>query len=181
MIDWEAAEDALVTIARNQILAFQDEVDCSDLYGLGFFADLLEGLQLVANFRDHHESNLLAYQAEWGPTDADVYRWEIGNWQYPAGLDVDNETFDAVWEPFREPLMEAVTAAESQAFEDRCVEHLENLCIRVLDRLESESVFAGLAALEGLTVLGHDDPAEVIIPKKQRLDWILHRPGNPGH
>ncbi len=178
MLQWDAAEDALFQLAKAQLEDFFEETDLADLYGLGFFADPLEGVGLVANGRRYLETARADYcqvaidpnlnSTRWD----DQFKWEIGNWEFPGDLGYPLDDLDAVWDEFRAEL--------KQIDDEDDVERIVNLCVRVLERLHADGVFAVLPALEGLTVQGHDDTAEMVLPRKERLDALLKNPVDSG-
>jgi hypothetical protein len=169
--DWADAEEALYRISKDQFTGFLRRTDRGDLYGLGFFCDPIEGVMPVANSRSFHDASFRQYVERGGTTDEGTFKWDIGNWEYPAGLASSTEEqmeFNARWEGFRGLL--------SQSDDDRTQEMLEDHCIRVLRRLCDEGVFSDARDIEGLIVLGPDDRAEDVLAKKGRLDGILDRP-----
>ena len=171
MIDWEAAEAVLLRAAREQLADFLDEFDRDDLYGLGFFASSYEGVALVAAGRRAMDEQLRSYRAQFGPPDDEfAFRWDIGNWQFPAGLEYGQQEFDAAWAEFAEALKDDCDDANEPL--------LIGLCERVLARLAAEGTFATVPDLEGLIVLGPDDPSEVVPDRKRRLDPIVPRRSN---
>jgi hypothetical protein len=170
MFDWEAAEEVLYAISKEQVVRFLGGVNCDDLYGLGYFCDPIEGVMLAANTRRHLAASLREYAERFGPADEESFRWDIGNWEYPAGLAFSAEEqmeFDAAWERLGRPI--------SVSEDDRDQEPLEELCIRVLGRLCGEGVFSAARQLEGFVVLGSDDSPEDVLVKKRHLDNVLNR------
>jgi hypothetical protein len=170
MFDWEAAEQVLYAISKAQLTRFLGHVDCDDLYGLGYFCDPIEGVMLVANTRTSHDAGLLEFIGRFGPTDEETYRWDIGNWEYPAGLEVSSAEeqmeFDSAWQGLGRP----ITSAGDELDQER----LEGLCIRVLTRLREDGAFSAARNLEGFVVLGPDDSDGDVLVKKRRLDQVLH-------
>lgn len=170
MFDWEAAEEVLYAISKEQVARFLGRGDCGDLYGIGFFCDPIEGVMLVANTRRYLSASLREYVEQIDATDEETLRWDIGNWEFPAGLALSTEEqmeFDAAWERLGRP--------HEEHDEDRDQVALEELCARVLRRLCDEKVFSDAHSLEGLVVLGPDDPPGDVLVKKRRLDSILNR------
>jgi hypothetical protein len=171
MFDWKAAEEILYAISKEQVARFLGRIDCDDLYGLGYFCDLNEGVMLVAGTRRHLTASLREHVERFGPTDEETFRWDVGNWEYPAGLALSTEEqmeYDAAWERIGRPLAETG--------DDRDPGHLEDLCVRVLRRLCNEGAFAAARRLEGFMVLGPDDSPEAVLLKKRHLDMVLERP-----
>jgi hypothetical protein len=170
MFDWGAAEEVLFTTSKDQVARFLGRVDCDDLYGLGYFCDPIEGVMLVANTRRFLATTLGEYVERFGPTDEETFRWDIGNWEYPAGLALSAEEqmeFDATWEKLGRPISDLGDEPDQEA--------LEGLCARVLERLWDEGVFWAAQRLEGFVVLGPDDRREDVLVKKRHLDRVLSR------
>ena len=138
-----------------------------DVYGVGFFCDISVGDALcVANTEQYYQSSLRAFEAQFGAANADQFRWDIGNWKYPAGLpSVSSEDFHADWRPYQESLRELA--------DDQAQQKLEQMCGSVLERLCDEGIFSGARGLEGFNILGPDDPANVVLAKRQRLQSLL--------
>jgi hypothetical protein len=84
--DWAGAEEALNRLSKEQFARFLERVDRCDLYGLGFFCDPIEGVMPAANTRSFHAACFREYVEGGGRTDEETFRWDTGNWQYPAGL-----------------------------------------------------------------------------------------------
>lgn len=170
MFDWKAAEEVLDVISKEQLVRFLDGVDCDDIYGLGYFCDLLEGVMLVANGRRSFAESLGECGWRSGSTDYEVFRWDIGNWEYPAGVALSSTEeqiqFDEAWENLGSP--------RSGDDDDRDQKRLEELCIKVLRRLIDDNAFAAADHLEGFMILGPDDLPEDVLSKKKRLDALLN-------
>jgi hypothetical protein len=174
MFDWAAAEDGLHRISKKQVVHFLNGAEQDNVYGFGFFCDGYDGtVLLVANTEQYHLSSLRDFEARFGPTDPEVFRWDIGNWKYPAGLfpssSVEQRGFDTAWNEYREPL--------SEIENDKKQEMLEDLCSGVLMRLFNEGVFSTDSSLMGFTVLGPDDGQEIVLEKKKRFNGLLQRDG----
>lgn len=169
--NWAEAEEALYRISKDQFTGFLRRADTGDLYGLGFFCDPIEGVMPVANSRSFHDAGFRRYVEQGGTTDEETFRWDIGSWEFPAGLAASTEEqmeFDVRWERLWRRLGEPE--------DDRTPGLLEGLCIRVLRRLTGEGVFSEARDIEGFIVLGPDDRAEDVLKKKGRLDDRLGRP-----
>src|SRR5205823_2176245 len=115
-----------------------NEAGQNDVYGFGFFCDAYDGtILLVANTEQYHLSNLQDFEARVGPTDPEVYKWDIGNWKYPGGLfpsaSAEQREFDEAWQEFQKPLSR-IDHDEKQA-------RLEEVCVEVLRRLINEGTF----------------------------------------
>jgi hypothetical protein len=131
MFDWEAAEEILYAISKEQVARFLGRADPGDLYALGYFCDPIEGVMLVANTRRHLIASLREYMERFGPTDEETLRWDIGNWEYPAGLASSTEEqmkFDATWGKLGRPTLGSGNARDQAALEDLCVRVLRRLC-----------------------------------------------------
>jgi hypothetical protein len=168
--NWAEAEEALYRISKDQFTGFLRRADTGDLYGLGFFCDPIEGVMPVANTRSCHDAGFRQYVEQGGTTDEETFRWDIGNWEFPAGLAASTEEqmeFDAHWE--------RIWSRFTEPKDDRTPGLLEDLCIRVLRRLIDEGVFWDARGIEGFSVLGPDDRAEDVLAKKARLDDLLKR------
>lgn len=87
MFDSAVAEDGLLRISKDQVGRFLDRAEQEHLYGFGFFCDGYDGtVLLAANTEQYHQKSLRDFEARFGPTDPEVFRWDIGNWKYPGGL-----------------------------------------------------------------------------------------------
>ena len=169
--DWTEAEEALYRISKDQFTGFLRRADTGDVYGLGFFCDPIEGVMPVANTRSFHDAGFRQYVEQGGTTDEETFRWDIGNWEFPAGLAASTEEqigFDAQWE--------RIWGRLGKPADDRTSGLLEDLCIRVLRRLTGEGVFSEARNIEGFIVLGPDDRGEDVLKKKSMLDDLLGRP-----
>ena len=172
MFDWAVAEDLLYRISKKQIGQFLDRAEQNRVYGFGFFCDGYDGtVFVVANTEHYHRNSLCDFEARSGPTDPEVFRWDIGNWKHPGGLfpssSVEQREFDTAWKAY----LELVSGIEN----DNTQEMLEELCSKVLMRLFNEGVFSTAASLIGFTVLGPDDGQETAHEKKKRFDGLLQR------
>src|SRR5437667_7730391 len=78
----------------------------SDFYGVGFFCDAYSGdVLVVANSEDYHRE---AFGRHSGTSSEDRFRWEIGNWNYPAGLfpssSAEQRAFEEKWAKIKKRL-----------------------------------------------------------------------------
>jgi hypothetical protein len=169
MFDWTAAADTLYQISKKQLTDFFRSQGADDIYGIGFFSDVIEGVLLVANTEDYYLSSLRDFEAKWGATDREVFRWEIGNWQYPCGLfpssSVQQDEFYYEWKKVR--------MQPGWFVSDETQLVLEGICRDVLARLHQEDAFSPARNLKGLTVVGHDDSPPDILRQKERMDVLL--------
>jgi hypothetical protein len=154
MFDWASAGDRLYRISKKQVVQFLNGPDKGDVYGFGFFCDAYDGtVYLVANTEQHHLSSLRDFEARFGPTDPEIFRWDIGNWKYPGGLFPSSSTeqheFDEAWKVYQELL--------SQIGNDDKQGMLEDICMAVLRRLIHEGAFSTAPGLKGFAILGSDD------------------------
>jgi hypothetical protein len=172
MFDWDHAEEVLYAISKDHLTRFLGQQGRDDIYGLGFFCDLIEGVMLVANTRACHDSSFQESK-NWSekPNEA-LFRWDIGNWEYPAGLfpsdSEEQAEFDRVWKEVGVPVAYSDEDERTQRL-------LEALCGKVFKRLAEAGVLTPARGLEGLVVLGPDDEDKAILTKKKRLDPILKR------
>ncbi len=169
--DWSEAEEALYRMSRDQFAGFLRRADRGDLYGLGFFCDPIEGVMPVANTRSFHDASFRRYVERGGTTDEETFRWDIGNWEFPAGLAASTEEqmeFDARWE--------RSWRWHKEPDDDRTSSLLEDRCVKVLIRLKDEGVFAEARNIQGFIVLCPDDRGEDVLKKKSMLDDLLGRP-----
>jgi hypothetical protein len=196
MIDFDDAEETLYVISKQQLARYSGRADLDDVYGLGYFCSTFEGVMLVANTRSCHlaswreykeeypgtleeefeqrwDDRSFAFLAESGMSDEDIYKWWIGNWEWPAGFDLygseERSAFDDAWEVYSEPL------SRSEDDDEELSTRLQELCIRVLRRLKDDGDFALVKNLEGFMILGPDDMEEQLVSMKQYLDEILMR------
>lgn len=170
MFDWAAVEDGLHRISKKQVGQFLNRAEQDDVYGFGFFCDGYDrAVLLVANTEQYHQNSLRDFEARFGPTDPEVFRWDIGNWKYPAGLfpssSVEQREFDTAWNEYQEPL--------SEIENDKKQEILEDLCSGVLMKLFNEGAFSTASSLMCFTVLSPDDGQEIVLEKKKRFDGLL--------
>ncbi|MBP3956059.1 DUF4303 domain-containing protein [Gemmata sp. G18] len=170
MFDRVAAEDRLYCISKKQIAQFLNGVEQDNVYGFGFFCDGYDGtVLLVANTEQYHLSNFLEYEARFGATDSEFFRWDVGNWKYPAGLFSSSSTeqseFEDAWKEHREPLSQTENEAKQEILED--------ICFKVLKRLVQERTFSGIPGVKGVTVLGPLALQESVLEKKKSLDRLL--------
>jgi hypothetical protein len=138
MLDWAAAVDRLQRICKEQVVRFLAGQDSNDVYGVGLFCDAYDGsVYLGANTEQHHKSSLRDFEARFGQTDPEVFRWDIGNWKYPGGLfpssSAEQRTFDGAWQEYREHLSQIENGSKQRM--------LEAACVDVLRRLFKEGVF----------------------------------------
>jgi hypothetical protein len=172
MFDWTAATDALHRISRNQIARFLAGPDKDDLYGIGFFYDAEEGIvYLVANTEQYYQSSLLDFENQFGPTDAEVYRWDSGNWKYPGGLfpssSPEQLEFENAWKEYQWPLSQ-LRREDKQVL-------LEEMCLKVLEDLIREGVFSTAPRVQGGTILGPYERGKIVLEKKKKLDHLFGR------
>jgi hypothetical protein len=144
MFDWAVATDTLYRLSKTQIGKFFNGPEVEDVYGVGFFCDAYSGsVYLVANTEQSHQSTLCDFQARFGPTDPEVFKWDIGNWKYPGGLFPSSASeqveFDTGWEEYREPL--------SKLEDEKKQDKIEKVCINVLSILFKEGAFSTALSL----------------------------------
>jgi hypothetical protein len=174
MSDWAAAEDGLHRISKKQVVQFLNGAEQDNVYGFGFFCDGYDGtVLLVANTEQYHLSSLCDFEARFGPTDPEVFRWDIGNWKYPAGLfpssSVEQNEFEDAWKESQEPL--------SQIDNDDKQEILEDVCFKVLERLIQGRAFSDTTSVKGVMILGPLALQGSVLEKKKRLDSLLQQDG----
>jgi hypothetical protein len=171
MLDWLSVKGTLYIYMKKQFAALLGGPEKDEVYGVGFFCDSSVGDVLaVANTEAYYEKSLQRFEEQFGPTDADQFRWDIGGWKYPAGLPwlgTLGGEFDAAWCPYRESLR--------QLEEEEIQGQLEDACREVLGRLVDDGVFANAANLRGFAILGPDDPGSAVLEKKEHLDYLLER------
>ncbi len=172
MFDWAAAEDRLHRISKKQVVHFLNGAEQDNVYGFGFFCDGYDGtVLLVANTEQYHLSSLRDFEARFGPTDPEVFRWDIGNWKYPAGLfpssSAEQNEFEDAWKEYREPL--------SQIDNDDKQGMLEDVCFKVLRRLIQGRAFSDTPSVRGIMILGPLALEESVLEKKKRLNSLLQR------
>jgi hypothetical protein len=170
MFDWADAEDGLHRISKKQVVQFLNESEKGDVYGFGFFCDAYDGtVLLVASTEQYHLSSLRDFEARFGPTDPEVFKWDIGNWKYPAGLfpssSAEQSEFDVAWKEYQELL--------SQIENDDKQGMLEDVCFKVLRRLIHEGAFSTALSVKGVTILGPLALQENVLEKKKRLDNLF--------
>jgi Domain of unknown function (DUF4303) len=170
MFDWPAAVDLLHRISKEQVVRFLAGPDKDDVYGAGLFCDAYDGsVYLVANTEQYHRTSLRDFEARFGETDPEVFRWDIGNWKYPGGLfpssSAAQQAFDTAWGEYRQALSEIESDHKQGILEDACAE--------VVKRLFKEGTFSTAPFLKGFTVLGPDAGQEDVLEKKKRLDSLL--------
>lgn len=172
-INWIEAEETLLLLARRQLATFRQSDEREDVYGFGFFCDSYQGsVCLVANTNSFHHRAFQEYIAEFGSRegheDETTFRWDIGNWKYPAGLVADG--FNAGWEKFETALKDATFAG---AGDDQDQERLERMAATILACLVEEGAFAHACTLEGFIILGPDDPRQSVLVKKSKFDNLV--------
>jgi Uncharacterised protein family UPF0047 len=166
MFDWAAAEDRLHCIAKKHVGQFLNGAEQSDVYGFGFFCDAYNGTALlVANTEQYYLSSLRDFEARFGPANAEVFKWDIGNWEYPAGLfpssSAEQDEFEDAWKKeYQEPL--------SQIENDDKQSMLEEVCFKVLRRLIQARVFSAVPSVKGVTILGPTALKENVLEKRRR-------------
>jgi len=170
MFDWVPAVERLHRISKEQVERFLAGPDKDDVYGMGFFCDAYDGtVCLVANTEHYHRTRLRDFEAGFGPTDPEVFRWDIGNWKYPGGLfpssSAEQQSFNLAWEEYRAPLCQIESDAQQGVLEDACIE--------VLIRLFKEGTFSIAPRLNGFAVLGPYAGREDVLENKIRLDSLL--------
>ena len=170
MFDRVAAEDGLFRTSKRQIDRFLAEGEQDGLYGFGFFCDAFdETVLLVANTEQFHLTSIRSFEAEFGPTDPEIFRWDIGNWKYPAGLfppvTAEQNLFEVLRKESLEPLSE-VDGDDKQGM-------LEEICFNVLRRLIRGRTFSPVSTLRGVTVLGPTLLLENVLDRKKRLDSLF--------
>ncbi len=167
MFHWTAAADKLCRISTFQIHKFLKGPDVHDLYGIGYFCNACDGsVHLVANTEIYHQNSLRDFQTRFGPTDSEVFRWDIGNWKYPGGLfpssSPEQVEFDSGWEAVRESL--------TQMKDDKKQDKLEDFCESVLSIIFKERAVSTIPTLKGFIVLGPDDRQQDVVDKVRLLD-----------
>ena len=172
MLDWSAARETLHKISKKHLHQFFVEQAAEEVYGFGFFCDAFQGsVYLVANSLGFHQRKLKDFISQFGPTDEQTFKWEIGNWQFPGGLfrssSPEQIEFDSAWNPVRQSLEQMDGNGKQDV--------LEEVCIGVLERLIQEDTFSPAVDVQGFIVLGPDDRSEVVMVKKHRLDARLRR------
>jgi hypothetical protein len=169
MFDWTAAENLLFHISTRQVAQFLAGPDKDDVYGFGFFCDALTGVCFVANTEPFHLASLRDFESRFGPTEPEIFRWEIGNWKYPAGLfpssNPEQREFDDGWRENRKTLA-AIAENATQTM-------LEKVCVNVLRRLTQDGAFSAAPGIKGFMVPSPDDPREVVMAKKKLLDTLI--------
>ena len=100
----------------------------------------------------------------------EAFRWEIGNWEYPAGLfpsaSLEQREYAMDWQEFEQSMAELALPDHQ--------ERLELLALKVLKRLIDEGVFSQATSLKGYTILGPDDTQALLLKKKSRVDRHLN-------
>ena len=174
MFDRAAAEDALHRISKRHVSQFLNGPDGCDTYGFGFFCDAYDGtVCLVANTQQYHLTSLRNFGAQFGPVDRDLFRWDIGNWKYPAGLfsssSAEQREFYETWKECQ--------VALSQIENDDNQERLEDICFKVLRRLIHEGAFSMAPTGGGVMILGPTALRQNVLERKKRLDRLLDPAG----
>ncbi len=162
MFDWNIMTNTLYQISKDQMAQFLKGPDKEDLYGAGYYCDANEGvIYLVANTEGYYKKNIQEFEKQFGVTDKEVFRWDIGNWKYPGGLfpssSPEQIRFEKGWEKYQEAIS-YLEEEEKQVL-------LEKACIKVLERLVQEEKLP----LQGVTVLGPDDQGRKVLGKRRLL------------
>jgi len=170
MFDWATAENVLYNISKKQIAQFLDGPERDEVYGFGFFCDSYQGsVYLVANTEKYHLASLVDYEKRFSPANADIYKWDIGNWKYPGGLfpssSSEQKSFDNTWKHYGRLLV--------QMLEEENQVRLEEMCFKVLAKLNLSGDFLKVPSLKGLIILGPDDSEQIILKKKRKLDQLF--------
>jgi hypothetical protein len=149
--------DALLALSLPHIRLFIDKYG-SGFYGFGFFCDASNGLvYLVANSEEFHQESFNNMLSLMNTANEDQFKWDIGNWQFPAGLfpsaSAEQRQFERGWVEIRNKSPELTQ------------KDLEKCCKAVLMKLHGISD-SPLAGIEGLIVLGPDDSNNDIVTKR---------------
>jgi hypothetical protein len=171
---WHDAKQTLLRISQSEIQSFLQTARSRNIYGIGYFCHNSYGdVLLVANTTDYHKDSFRRYVERFGPCDEDDFRWDIGNWQYPAGIATGpgQQSFDyqSSWEPFRRAIDQTTT--------DETVDHrgalLRNLCLDVLQSLITKGIFDRYLPNLGFTVMDVDDPGTAGLETKKSFDSFV--------
>ena len=160
MLDWSAAKETLYRISKKHLRQFLAGQVVKEFYGFGFFCDAYQGsVYLVANSLEYHHRTFKDFITQYGTTDEQTFKWDIGNWEFPGGLfrssSPEQMEFDSAWNPIRQSL--------EQMDGDGKQDVLEDVCIGVLERLIQEDTFSPAVDVQGFIVLGPDDRSEVVM------------------
>lgn len=166
-MDWAAAAEALFELSRSQVARFLGAAPKGRIYGFGFFCDSYAGIvYLVANTSEYHCRSLHDYTAKFGPIEEELFKWDIGNWQYPGGLfpsaSPDQREFDSEWEKHGQLI--------AGLHDDSAQPRLEEICAAVLDRLVCAGAFEEIPNLEATIVCGLYDRGMALLAKKKAVE-----------
>jgi hypothetical protein len=149
--DW--LKKRLLSLSKEQLLMFWEKTG-SDVYGVGFFCDAVNGVVfLVANTRKYHNES---FATSGIPVEREsLFRWDIGNWEWPGGLfpssSSEQLSFDESW----------AKAIIGVTLTQQC---LEEICKAVLIELH-DMPGSPLTGVEGMIVLGPEDNDQTILQK----------------
>ena len=168
---WHDAKQTLLRISRAELQSFFQSDRSQDVYGVGFFCHNSYGdVLLVANTADYHRASFQGYVEQFGICNEIEYKWNIGNWQYPAGIaagpNQQSPEYSRSWAPYQK-IIDEMTMSEAV---DHAGDQLRNLCCEVLQSLISEGLFDARLPHLGFTVMDVDDPDSVGPETMKRFD-----------
>ena len=177
---WHDAKQTLLRISQPEIRTFLQSDRSRGLYGIGYFCHNSYGdVLIVANTTDFHRDSFRGYVEEFGPCHEDEFKWDIGNWQYPAGIangpGQQSPDYQSSWEPFRKTI--------DQPTVNGAVDHpgaqLRNLCCDVLQSLITKGIFDAYLPNLGFTVMDVDDPGTAGPATKMDFDSFVSNRERP--
>ena len=171
--DWQAARSALLQVSALEISDFLQSDRAVGVYGIGYFCHNSYGnVLLVANTDEYHDKSYREFVQRWGPYEEDHYRWEIGNWCFPAGIASKgpgqvSEQYSSGWAPYEKVIDGAMGDDDSPGL------RLRDFCVETLRQLIRDGVFQDSIPHLGFTVMDVDDPDERGFLTKLEFDRFL--------
>ena len=171
MIDWQKIERVLVDSSEPAIKAFFELHPRESVSAIGYVFELWNcypSFDLVANTRDYYQRSITEYRRKWPDSDTtdDEFRWNSGNFQYPACLIIGNE-LGPEWESESERL-HALAAVEEHF--DEVHTGIVRICTGSLVALAQRGVFGDFNTIDFI-VQEYDDRWSTV---KER-DLTIHR------
>jgi hypothetical protein len=177
--DWGTAKSTLLRISALEIAEFLRSDRFDGVYGFGYFCHNSYGsVLLTANTTDHHEQSYHDFVSKFGRYDKDHFKWDIGNWKYPAGIGQgpgqQSDQYQRGWRPFAGAIDAAMASEASPGLE------LRGFCIAVLRQLLHDGVFQKRTQSLGFTVMDVDDREEEGYLTKLEFDSYLRKMNQRG-
>jgi hypothetical protein len=174
IFDWQTAKETLLSISFSEIEAFLASPRTRHVYGIGYFCHNSYGhVLLVANSTDYHERAFRDFCQKYGLCDEDEFKWQIGNWEYPAGIaegcGQQSKQYTEGWRPYREKIEAALTAD----IDNHPGGFLREACSEVLRKLIRNGAFRSASQPLGFTVMDVDDLSCQGLRTKLEFDTFL--------